>query len=61
MSYMYMYLEVVDPHGNVLVTGGLLVGQSHGLPHGIQKGGAATSEVGGACNNHLQTLNLMER
>ena len=52
-------LEVVDSGRDVLVAGGLRIGQSDCLAHRVEEGGAATGQVGGACYDHLQALNLL--
>ena len=41
----------MDPHGHVLVAGGLFVNENDLVPYGIQEGGAAIGQVGEACHH----------
>lgn len=54
---MYMYsmvnLQILDPQGYILVAGGLFINEGDLVPYGIQEGGAAIGQVGGACYYHL--------
>ena len=51
----------MNPGGDVLVTGGLFVGEEDGFPQSVQEGGSAAGQVGGACYYHLHTLYLLIR
>ena len=48
----------MNPGGDILMAGGLISRQGDCLAHGVQEGGAACSQVGGACHYHFHTLNL---
>ena len=55
-----MHLEVSNPVSNILVAGGLLIGQFDSIADCTQEGLATHSEVSRTIDNHLQTLNLKE-
>ena len=55
-----MHLEVSNPVSNILVAGGLLIGQFDSFADCTQERLATHSEVSRTIDNHLQTLNLKE-
>ena len=60
-SGYHAHLEVMDIQCHILVAGGLLIGQSDCFSNSIEEGGAATGELGGVRDNHLETFDLKGR
>ena len=58
MKGVTAHLEVMDTLCHILVAGGLLIGQLDCFSDSIEEGGAATGEVGGASDDHLETFHL---
>ena len=54
------HLEVSNPVSDILVAGGLLIGQFNSFADCTQERLATHSEVSRTIDNHLQTLNLKE-
>ena len=57
---MYMHLQVTYHFSNVVMAGGLLLGDEDSLAHGAQEGAATVGKVSGVANNHLHSFNLTE-
>ena len=53
-------LEVSNPVSDILVAGGLLIGQFNSFADCTQERLATHSKVSRTIDNHLQTLNLKE-